>query len=192
MGIVDAIKLRKVRSVVMENKANNDMIRVTYVCINPYQDVYNKELKCGALYIASSAFKLPKGMTIKQACKVVSYLSEKVEKENDLNPASKESVGMVSHILEDYGFEKNLNIPHEYQHFIAGSAFIKKPDIGKKGIEGVVELFTYGGSSSCFKRSDLYPRYFEWFTPNVSEKEVNNIYTSLNIKLDPQKQTKVK
>lgn len=192
MGIVDVIKLRRARSAVMENKKNDEMIRLVYVEISPYKDVYNNRLMCGALYISSSGFKLPKNMTMEQACKVVSYLSEKVEKENNLEPASKESVGMVSHILQDYGFEKNVQIAHHYTHCTGNKNFIKNPQLEQPAVDGVVDLFTYGGSPSCFKRSDLYPRYFEWFTPNVNKKEVDNIYKSLNINLKSQKIEKIK
>ncbi len=187
MGILNYFKLKQARAIAMENKKNNDMIRLVYVSVTPYKDVYNDEKKYGALYITSSAFKLPENMTMEQACKVVSYISEKVEKENNIEPASKESVGMTSFELENYGFIKNKKITPKYAHMIGTAPFAKNPDIDLKAVDGVVDLITYGGKSGCFEKSDLYPRYFEWFTPNVTKKEVDGIYNSLNIKLKPQK-----
>lgn len=158
------------------------MLRLVYVEFVPYIDRYHDTLMCGARYATSSAFELPKNMTMEQACKVVSYLSEKVEKENNLEPASDDSVRAVSHILEDYGFIRDKNIAPFYAHLTANKNYIRKPTMQKTGIQGVADLITYGGDSGCFKRSDIYPRYFNWFVPGVKKSEIDTIYKDLDVK----------
>lgn len=160
---------------------NKSMIRLLYIYLQPYHQYGTNELKCSYSYASSSVFELPDGMTMEQACKVVSYLSELVEREQNLEPASYESVGAVSHILKDYGFVKDEYIGKNLIHITANEWFVKNPKLKVGKLNGVVDLITFNGNSACFKRSDLYDRYFNWFTENVSKNEVDEIYQNLNI-----------
>lgn len=170
------------RALKRTKNAHKGMLRLVYVEFVPYIDRYHDTLRCGAFYVTSSAFELPKNMTMEQACKVVSYLSEFVEKKNNLEPASNQSVREVSHVLEDYGFVRDENIAPVYVHFTADKNYIRKPAMQETGIQGVADLITYGGDSGCFKRSDIYPRYFNWFVPGVKKSEIDTIYKNLDVK----------
>ncbi len=160
---------------------NRRAIRLIFAYVQPYKNYYENKMKCGSLFISSSAFKLPDYMTMKEACKIVSYLSEKVEKENNIEPASKESVGAVSKILENYGFVKTNLVEPEYYHSTSKFSDSLKITFNKPAIDGVVDLITIGGSTLCFKRTDLYPRYFNWFTKNVKEDEIKAIYKAVQL-----------
>lgn len=180
MKFINEFRLNK--ALKRTENAHKGMLRLVYVEFVPYIDRYHDTLRCGAFYVTSSAFELPKNMTMEQACKVVSYLSELVEKENNLDPASNQSVRAVSHVLEDYGFVRDENIAPVYVHFTANKNYIRKPTMQKTGIQGVADLITYGGDSGCFKRSDIYPRYFNWFVPGVKKSEIDTIYKDLDVK----------
>lgn len=180
MKFVNEFRLNK--ALKRTKNTHKGMLRLVYVEFVPYIDRYHDTLRCGAFYVTSSAFELPKNMTMEQACKVVSYLSEKVEKENNLEPASNQSVRAVSHVLEDYGFVRDENIAPVYVHLTANKNYIRKPTMQKTGIQGVADLITYGGDSGCFKRSDIYPRYFNWFVPGVKKSEIDTIYKDLDVK----------
>ena len=46
-----------------------------------------------------------------------------------------------------------------------------------------MDLYTVGGDFRQFKKSNLYSKYFNWFTENVSIEEVQAIYDRLGLQL---------
>ena len=162
---------------------NYTNIRLYYVALERFTRYGSSEIKLGETYGISSPFRLPHGMSYKDACKVVSYLSEKVEKENNLEPASESSVAMVSKILPSYGFERIEGMEKGHYHAVSDyKPFYKiKADYfpACKKIDGVVDLFTVGGHFKVFKKTDLNDRYFDWFTEGVTKQEIENIYKTI-------------
>lgn len=161
-------------------------IRLYYIAVERYKEYGSNRQMLGKTYGISSPFYLPTGMSIEDACKVVSYLSEKIEREHNLEPASNGSVAAVSRILDKYGFEKKEGCPHGYSHTTSRDTL----DIlrlrrewalpGNESIAGVTDLFTVGGDFDLFKRSDLYENYFDWFTEGVTEEEIYEIYRKIH------------
>ena len=160
-------------------------IRLYYVAMEKFTRYGTGESKIGQTFGISSPFRIPRGMSIEDACKIVSYLSEKVEKENNLEPASEKSVAMVSNLLSSYGFDKveskaigHFHIVSDFVpfHRVRTDSFAE----GKK-IDGVVDLFSVGGDFKVFNRSDLRERYFDWFTPKVSKEDVTDMYKNYRI-----------
>ncbi|MBO5910464.1 MAG: hypothetical protein J6Q15_03035 [Clostridia bacterium] len=158
-------------------------IRLIYVYFEKFTR-HDGTRALGITYGISSPFKLPDGMNIEDACKVVSYLSEKVEAENNLIPASENSVAMVSNILKDYGFSKIEGYPHGHCHMVQEYSYGSKLVGQKASINGVVDLFSVGGDFGLFKKSDLYDRYFNWFTESVTKEEINEIYKNISIDIN--------
>ena len=162
-------------------------IRLYYVGIEKFTRYGSSEVLIGKTFGISSPFNVPYGMTLDEACKVVSYLSEKVERENNLEPASEKSVALVSKLLCDYGFERIEGYEHGHSHSVAEYVPMKKitvsPAVDGKTIHseirGVTDLFTVGGDFKLFVRSDLQPRYFDWFTSWVTEEQIKDIYNRI-------------
>lgn len=157
-------------------------IRLYYVAFNKFNRNGTGYTYIGQTYGISSPFRLPNEMRIEDACKVVSYLSEKVESENNIEPASEKSVAMVSNELTKYGFERVES--KEHGHYHAVSEYIPFTKIRtsipvSRGIDGVVDLFSVGGDFKMFKKSDLHDRYFNWFTAGVTEQEIIEIYKKI-------------
>lgn len=172
-------------------KMNGDSscIRLYYVAMEKFFSYGTDEEKIGKTFGISSPFILPDGMTLEESCKVISYLSEKIESENDLPPACEKSVAKVSNILSDYGFNKVEGYSHGHFHstglFNPTSRIITAyTNINAGHIEGVTDLFTIGGDLSLFEKSDLNKRYFDWFSEGVSEQEVQQIYDRLGLKIN--------
>lgn len=168
-----------------ENEYNikTPAIRLFYVAFTPFVSYDDGLLKLGQTYGISSPFKCPKGMSIQDACKVVSYLSDMVENENHLEPACEQSIILVSHILEDYGFKKieteNKGLFHWVSYY--NSQKIISADLSScKKIKGVVDLFSVDGNFDTFKKSDLFDRYFEWYTEGITNQKVSEIYKNIN------------
>ena len=158
-------------------------IRLYYVALEKFSRYGSDEIKIGQTYGISSPFRLPNEMSIEDSCRVVSYLSEKVESENNLEPASEKSVSMVSKILTTYGFEKVESHEKGYYHSVSDYNPFEKLRTNFlpacEEIEGVVDLFTVGGDFKVFKKSDLYDRYFDWFTEGITKQEVEDIYKKI-------------
>ena len=163
-------------------------IRLYYVSLEQFKRYGTNDSKIGQSFNVSSPFKIPHGVRLEDACKIVSYLSEKVEKERNIEPASSRSVARVSEILTDYGFERLPDYDHGYTHSVVdcsifGSPLRKISKVAPEPIEGVVDLFTVGGDLKLFENSELFDRYFDWFSPNVTEKDVMDIYNLAGMRM---------
>lgn len=160
-------------------------IRLYYVSLGKFTRYGTTEEKIGTTFNISSPFRLPIDMTVEDACKVISYLSEKVEKEYDFEPASQSSVAMVSKLLEKYGFDKVEGHVHGYSHAIQEYHAQRRINVTsghphKEKVDGIVDLFTVGGDFKLFKKSNLNDRYFNWFTEGVTREEVEKIYEKIH------------
>ena len=190
---VDLTELQKQREKDMEDREVSILaaadytrrittIRLYYIALQKFMKYGSDQMMVGQTYGVSSPFRLPNGMTFEDAFKVVSYLSDKVETENELNPASEESVVMVSQMLDKYGFSRVEGEEKGPYHAICEyRPFYKiKPafPVGEK-IEGVVDLFTVGGDFKIFKKTDLYDRYFDWYIEGISQQEIADIYKNI-------------
>lgn len=109
-------------------------------------------------------FMLPNGMTREEGFKVLSYLTDFIEKRKEIEPCSLESVRILDGVLdlERFGFTRiNTQLPTDSAD--------------------VINLFTVSGRILLFKKSELYSKYFEWYTKGVTLEEVENIYNKYNM-----------
>lgn len=109
-------------------------------------------------------FMLPNGMNREDAFKVLSYLTDFIEKESNLEPCSLKSVEALDKVidLERLGFRRiNANFD-DYSI-------------------DVINLFTVSGRVLLFKKSQHYARYFEWYSEGVKFDEVKTIYSKCGI-----------
>lgn len=102
-------------------------------------------------------FTLPENMPRQDAFKVLSYLSDYLERELEIEPCSCQSVKTLDEMLnvKRLGFDR--------------------PNYVRKPFEGV-ELFTITGRLALFKKMPEYKKYFEWYTEGVTREEVEEIY----------------
>ena len=108
------------------------------------------------------SFELPNGMSREDAFKVLSYLTDDIERKGKIEPCSYQSVSSLNEVLnlQRLGFKK----------------------IGKNCDEkDIINLFTIDGRVFLFKKSRYYSSYFEWYSENVTLTEVKNIYKKINI-----------
>lgn len=141
---------------------NQNIYRLYYVDyhrIGEYDGRNDNNL--GVINWSCNPFMLPKGMTREEGFKVLSYLTDFIEKRKDTKPCSLKSVRTLDSILdlERLGFTR-----------------VKEDDENK-----ILNLFTVSGRLLLFKKSKLYPKYFEWYTQNITLEEVTNIYAKYNI-----------
>ena len=178
MGFIDYIKNKKIIKEKTIPDSQNDSIRLCYIAFERFQDM----AKLGKTYEMYNPYKLPEGMSMEDACKVVSYLSKKVEYRKNIEPASRTSVQLVNNLLKDYGFNNIDSIKGTHLHSVEIYNPFRNIDtesINCQELEGVTDLFTIGGEPSLFRKSKLNDRYFDWFTPNVSHQEIYDIYKKI-------------
>ena len=166
----------------MQNEeVKNKAIRLVFVDIDYYT---SKQLKASYLdqnYFISNPYSLPDGMSLEDACKVVSFISETTEREDELQPASQASVSLTSAQLENYGFKKQPTKQEGYRHSRRICDGLPKSIRSCcKPVPNVVDLYTVAKMQN-FKKTNLSDRYFEWFTPNVSNEEIVQIYDRINL-----------
>ncbi|MBE5739004.1 MAG: hypothetical protein E7354_04690 [Clostridiales bacterium] len=158
-------------------------IRLYYTALERFNRYGTEEPKVGQTFGISSPFRLPTEMSIEDACKVVSYLSEQVEQNNDIEPASEQSVAMVSNILSQYGFERVESKEKGHYHTVSDYLPFRKIRTDSipvcEAIEGVTDLFTVGGDFKLFKKTDLHDRYFDWFTAGITKQDIETIYKNI-------------
>ena len=109
-------------------------------------------------------FMLPQNMERDDAFKVLSYLTDFIEKNLNLEECSYESVKCLNEALniERFGFQK-----------------VEEANPSK-----IINLYTVTGRILLFKNSPHYPFYFEWYQENVTLEEVKQIYHKLGMEFN--------
>lgn len=141
---------------------NQDTYRLYYVDyhrINEYNGCDKNNI--GMIDYPLRPFKLPEGMSREDGFKVLSYLTDDIEKQPDVEPYSLKAVRTLDKVLdlERFGFTR-----------------VEETDEDK-----ILNLFTVTGRLLLFQKSKLYSKYFEWYTEGVSRREVQKIYANLGL-----------
>lgn len=193
MGIIEYLKNKKKDKEMtlvardnlaeLQNGEETPAIRLYYVALEQFKRYGTNNPCIGQTYGISSPFVLPKDMSLEDACKVVSFLSDKVERENDLKPVCAKSVAMVSNILEKYGFETINGKEKGYFHTVTEYGPFQKIESGLPvcdKMSGVVDLFSVNGDFKLFKKSKLHDRYFDWYKEGITQEQITNIYKNIH------------
>lgn len=163
MGLKE--KLTSIKQIVqgMENKVTEERVyrlhflqfyNNKHINFNFIKDYIDMPLNC---------FKLPNDMSEEEAFLIISYIKEQVERELGIQSDTQNEAIMMNSLLEDYNFKKICNFNQTY----------KEKDI--------TDLYIVGGNKKRFETSKHYEKHVEWFTPNVSEEQVQRIYKKHNI-----------
>ena len=104
---------------------------------------------------------LPENMMKEDAFKVLSYLTDYLEKNYNLEECSFQSVKLLNDFLNipRFGFKK----------------------VNEDNDEKIINLYTVVGRIGLFKKSKYYSSYFEWYQENVSLDEVKEIYQKIGL-----------
>lgn len=103
-------------------------------------------------------FMLPRGMSREDTFKILSYLTDYIERELEIDACSNKSVAELDKALnlEELGFTRlNIHVGDDTD---------------------IIELFTVTGRIYLFKNSKYYSKYFEWYTEGITLDEVEDIY----------------
>ena len=141
---------------------NQNIYRLYYINYHRIGEYHgHRKNNIGIINWRFNPFILPKEMTREEGFKVLSYLTDFIEKREDTEPCSFKSVSTLDGVLnlERFGFTR-----------------VEEKDESK-----ILNLFTVDGRLLLFKRSNLYSKYFEWYVENVNKEEVESIYAKHNM-----------
>lgn len=138
---------------------NQDIYRLYYIDYHRIGLIGSSNI--GVINCPFKPFMLPNGMNREDGFKVLSYLTDFIEKREDTEPFSLKSVRTLDGVLnlERFGFTR-----------------VEENDEKK-----ILNLFTVSGRLLLFKKSELYTKYFEWYTKDITLEEVKNIYNKCNM-----------
>lgn len=141
---------------------NQNIYRLYYVDYHRIGQGYGmKNNNIGIINWNFEPFMFPNGMTREEGFKILSYFTDVIEKREDIDVGSFKSVKIL---------DENINLGR------IGFTKIKENDENK-----ILNLFTVSGRVLLFKKSDLYQKYFEWYSKNVTKDEVKEIYAKYNM-----------
>ena len=134
-------------------------------------------------YASSSPFTIPEGLNLKQACLIISCLTDYCKNAGKVNSLGS-TTPAVSYMLEDWGFKKVENAD-DYKFYCHANLKDHIPfkaknlttDYENYSNEGIVDLITCDCGNLILKRCSIKDYYFNWYTPNVSEEDIQAIYT---------------
>ena len=161
-------------------------IRLCYIACNKIDQNDTNESHLEIIYYATRHFCLPKHMELNDAYKVISYLTEKIAKNNHIKQPSAKCVEVVGNFLCRYGFEVIDNELHgpvysvkPYKPFVNIKIASSISPISKKS-ENSIDLFSIGGDAKIFQRTDMYNKYTPWYIQGVTKQEIEDIYKKIN------------
>ena len=162
LGVVDSRDYEFNGVFVNHPIGDQDIYRLYYVDyhrINEYNGCDKNNI--GMIDYPLKPFKFPEGMSREDGFKVLSYLTDDIEKQPDVGPYSLKSVRTLDKVLdlERFGFTR----------------------VEEKDEDKILNLFTVTGRLLLFQKSKLYSKYFEWYTEGVSRREVQKIYADLGL-----------
>ncbi len=141
---------------------NQNIYRLYYVDYHRIGQGYGmKNNNIGIINWNFEPFMFPNGMTREEGFKVLSYFTDVIEKREDIDVGSFKSVKTL---------DENIDLGR------IGFTRVKETDEDK-----ILNLFTVSGRVLLFKKSDLYQKYFEWYSENVTLNEVKEIYAKYNM-----------
>lgn len=141
---------------------DSNIYRLFYIDYHRYGEGYGMgPNNVGMIHYACQAFKFPDGMSREDGFKVLSYLTDFIEKRDGIDECSLKSVRTLDSVLdlERFGF--------------------KRVDSAVCG--PVINLYTVAGRILLFKRSEYYKDYFNWYTEGITRDEIEKIYMKLGI-----------
>ena len=152
-------------------------IRLVYAGLEKFDSSLGK--KIGLTVAGSSVFLAPTGLRKNDIYKIISYICTKIEKDFNLEPASKKSFIKTCEALEKFGFKKTDDCKEFKAHsLITPTPFYKiKTEIEE--LPYCTDLITYNENvRGLFKKTDLSARYFDWFVEGITLEDAKNTYYS--------------
>lgn len=158
---------------------NIKKIRFVYVKASRHDNVYTGDKKFEVRVDNHESLNIPNGVSLEEACALASYLSLKIERENNLEECDPRGVALVVKKMKNFGFtenkDKNIGYHHSTYEYNPFAKYIL--DNACPIIDNCFDLFVVDGDVKCFEKTNLNDRYVEWFTPITDVKKVSKIST---------------
>lgn len=190
-SLIDRMKESFKRLIKTDEKATKEIgqisaIRLIDAKLERYKEYGTGEWKLSQSYGVTCPYVLPKNMSLKQACYIISYLYNEIGERNRRayrKSLATQDTAEVLDALVGWGFTKMSGYENGYLHTTVydgdtNNNIRTNPRIEK--INGVADLFRVEHGVQDFKRTALANRYFDWYSSNANEYDANRIITSLD------------
>lgn len=139
----------------------HNIYRLHYVEYYKIGEGYLDKPRIGRTQYMGKPFRFPKGMTREEGFRVLSYLTDFIEKDDNIEECSLKSMKTLDEVLS-----------------ISRLGFVRSEE---KDERKILNLFAVAGRVSYFEKSSLYQQYFEWYSEGVTTEEVSKIYAKCGI-----------
>ena len=161
-----------------KNKQEPDIIRLMFVNLELSNSKDGRQF-IEKSYNYSNPYQIPEGMTLDEACKVVSFVASHFEDKFNIKVDSFVSPRCVGDYLEKLQFTK-LTEPKEFYSNSELSIYMDEKINFNAHQKGIIDLITFKGDESVFNRTDLKNHYFDWYTKDVTLEELTAVYQRIN------------
>ena len=173
-------------------KKEDGKIRLCYVSVELMKTADSENPFLDINYGTTCVYKLPKGMSLEDAHRVVSYIVSQNMKTHKIDAFTQDAVKYAGAKLKDFGFEKISQSEPDFNNAFMFSEYdlskysykIETNDVVKTDIPGVTDLMTIGGDQFLFMDSDLESKAYPWFRTNSKFEDMKKIYDRLGIPFD--------
>ena len=162
MGLKDFLTL--IRNEITNQNDNTKIYRIRYIKFHNSNYFYNSK-DFDIIDVPFDMFLFPNNMSQVEGLKILSYLIDLIEKNNNIKNRNINSVESLNNIIK----EKNSIFKTIHKNI--------KDD-------NVIDLFVVIGKMELFRNTKYNNKYFEWYYPNVSTNEIDRICKKNNINLE--------
>ena len=140
------------------------LYRLLHVKFNTIEVAYD-DYESHPEYFAMQPFKIPENMSPSDALLVISYINEKVNRENRFPKGSQRGISITNKLLKRYSFECVDGVESK---------------------DGVEDLITTSGLAQ-YRDTDAIncrEKFLAWYNPDVARNRVFEIYKKCGLNLD--------
>lgn len=164
----------------------NKIIRLVYFSASKLED-NNSDTRLSKEFGLSDPYIIPNGISLDDACKIISYLSEQAAESVSVFNLYPKIIKTVTSQLSKYGFKKigghwsgfASNITYDYpsatQTPKIWNSYYNKSNLG-------TNLFFVDGDFKIFESNkNMQKDYFEWFMPGQNSDDLKRIEEDMQL-----------
>lgn len=177
MGLIKQLDYKKHKEAIERFKTainNFEKLRLVYVDVEKFD--YAQHSMILENVTISQTLNILSEMKMEDAIKIVSYFTDMLESETNLDEPKDNLVNYIVKLMENNGFKADEE-DKSRGHYRNLRVYNNDPLSDKKFRQraGVLDLFFVSGDFEEFKKSPLYSRYFDWYKDGISQEQAKEI-----------------
>lgn len=160
-------------------KQAKQYIRLNYVSLLKFNtDISTKYM---VIYAITTPFAIPKNTNMSDAINLLSHVCKEFSKREIEPIKSPTTIEFVNNNLHKYGFTKVEGYAYGSVKYVTNQI---SPSNFMETNDSITELFFVEGDFDLFNQTHLSSKYFDWYNPFTTPKDISKIYMKIaNISL---------